>query len=397
MAKMSDLSEDLLMEILYRVPMTSLKTVRSTCKKWNTLSKYNIFGKSVAKKQVLGFMIMDFKICSLRFNLQGIRNNDGDFIDSSIKQISHLETVRVYHCDGLLLCVTMDQPSSLVVWNPYLGQTRWILPRNNLHRYTRYALGYGVDNKNKNHQHKILRFSNECMNPGSYVSASEIYDFSSDAWRVLDVSPEGDVQFHTNDVSLKGNTYFFAQEKDSPDGGEIQVFLLCFDFTRERFGSRLAVPFRICDEENVILSCVGEDQVAVLHQSLDLIKTMEIWVTTKIEPNAVSWSKFLKVDRTALIGLSFEVDVGSFFIDEEKKIAVVFDIGRLKQTGTSRYQVAYIVGEDGYFKSVSLHLGLHEKLYNGYAYCHPFVCSSYVPSLVQVEINQLGKRKDRDY
>ncbi|CAA7041747.1 unnamed protein product [Microthlaspi erraticum] len=382
MTNMSDLSEDLVMEILYRVPMTSLKPVRSTCKNWNTLSKHNIFGKSVAKKEFLGFVPMDFKICSLRFNLQGIRD-DGDFIGPSIKQISMLEILRVYHCDGLLLCVTM-QPSRVVVWNPYLGQTRWILPITNLYRYTTYAFGYQVDNRNKNHhQHKILRFSNDyCLNVGNHVSASEIYDFSSDAWRVIDVSPEGDVQFHTNDVSLKGNTYFFAQEKVSYYGG-VEVFLLCFDFTRERFGSRLSVPFRIRGGENVTLSCVGEEQVAVLHHSLDLFETMEVWVTTKIEPNAVSWSKFLKVDRR------FEIDVQSFFIDEEKKIAVVFGASRPKQEWASRYQVAYIIGEDGYLKSVSLHLGLHDKLYNGY--CHPFVCSSYIPSLVQVQINQEQK------
>ena len=47
---------------------------------------------------------------------------------------------------------------------------------------------------------------------------------------------------------------------------------------------------------------------------------MEIWVTTKIEPHTVSWSKlyFLAVNNMIpLIG-------GSFFIDEEKKLAVVF-------------------------------------------------------------------------
>lgn len=113
MAKMSDLSEDLLTEILYRVPMTSLKTVRSTCQKWDTLSKYKIFGKSVAKKHFLGFMLMDFKICSLRFILQGIRD-DGDFIDPSIKQVSILEILRIYHCDGLLPCETME-PTRLLV------------------------------------------------------------------------------------------------------------------------------------------------------------------------------------------------------------------------------------------------------------------------------------------
>jgi len=61
---------------------------------------------------------------------------------------------------------------------------------------------------------------------------------------------------------------------------------------------------------------------------------MEIWVTTKIEPNTVSWSSkfFLSVDMRELTGRysMFSFSDASFFIDEEKKVAVVFDKGKKK-------------------------------------------------------------------
>lgn len=42
----------------------------------------------------------------------------------------------------------------------------------------------------------------------------EIFDFHSDSWRVLNVTPaDWDVKCYQRGVSLKGNTYFFAQEK----------------------------------------------------------------------------------------------------------------------------------------------------------------------------------------
>lgn len=42
------------------VPMTSLRSVRSTCKKWNALSKTHYFAKAVAvRQQFLGFMRMN--------------------------------------------------------------------------------------------------------------------------------------------------------------------------------------------------------------------------------------------------------------------------------------------------------------------------------------------------
>jgi len=160
MTTMSDLSVDLVGEILSRVPLTSLSAVRCTCKSWNTLSKHQIFGKAelAATKQFLGFTVMDYKVCSLRFDLQGIRNDGDDFVDhgkSGLKirnkavkknhgnglhrktgrchiversELNQVEVYDVFHSDGLLLCVTKDH-WRLVVWNPYLGQIRWIRAR----------------------------------------------------------------------------------------------------------------------------------------------------------------------------------------------------------------------------------------------------------------------------
>ncbi|WZY94467.1 hypothetical protein YC2023_066796 [Brassica napus] len=44
------------------------------CKSWDKLFKYLIFGKAVARKPFLGFMTMDYKLFSVRFDLQGIPN-----------------------------------------------------------------------------------------------------------------------------------------------------------------------------------------------------------------------------------------------------------------------------------------------------------------------------------
>uniref|UniRef100_A0A1J3CRB2 F-box/kelch-repeat protein n=1 Tax=Noccaea caerulescens TaxID=107243 RepID=A0A1J3CRB2_NOCCA len=126
--RMCDLPPKLVGEkILTKLPITSLREVRSTCKLWEGLSKDWILGKeAAARQQFLGFMTMDSKVCSLRFNLR----KEEDAVDLSIKQVDILNQVeisKVFHCDGLLLCVAKDN-SRLVAWNPYLGQTRSIGP-----------------------------------------------------------------------------------------------------------------------------------------------------------------------------------------------------------------------------------------------------------------------------
>ncbi|CAA7016356.1 unnamed protein product [Microthlaspi erraticum] len=325
---------------------------------WNALSKKRILGGKSAKKQFLGFMMMDSRVCSIQFDLQGIRNDEEDFVGPCIKQVSLLEQVeisRAFHCDGLLLCVLKDS-SRLVLWNPYLGQIRWIQPRNSFHRLDRYPLGY-----DENRNHKILRVFGEYESSRSQVSGYEIYDLSSDSWKVFDfdVSPDWDIQSHQRGVSLKGNAFFLAHEK-----------------TRKEF---------------VSLSCVREEQLAVLYQNWE---DLEIQVTKKIDPYTVSWSEFLR----PISGCQINNTAGSFFIDEEKKVAVVFELDRHKQTEDAcRYQTAYIIEQDGYLRAVNIgvapNLRTSDKCgYTSGVYCRPLVCSSsYAPSLVQLQIKKPSK------
>ncbi|WZZ55384.1 hypothetical protein YC2023_055491 [Brassica napus] len=76
-----DLVED---EIISRVPMTSLRSVRSTCKKWNTSCKNRIiFGKAAKKMMV-----------SRRISLMNI-DLSKDNGDLSIRQVSVLDQIQI--------------------------------------------------------------------------------------------------------------------------------------------------------------------------------------------------------------------------------------------------------------------------------------------------------------
>ncbi|KAF2544298.1 hypothetical protein F2Q68_00032275 [Brassica cretica] len=330
------------------------------------------------RHQFLGFMVKNYKLCLIKFYLHGILD---EIIGDSL--LNQVDVTKVFHCDGLLLCVTKDKEevdrTSLVVWNPYLGQIRWIQrPRNNYHRLDRYALGY---DKKKNRKHKILRFLDDNM--GTY----EIYDFSSDSWRVLNITPDYDTTFFQRGVSLKGNAYFFATEKlrvvtEEEYTPEPHKFLICFDFTIESFGPPLPLPFNLYTGDTGTLSSLRDEKLAALYQCCDMAE-VEIWVTTKIEePNALSWIPFLRIDLEPFTGfdLQFQHDGASFFIEEEKKIAV--------ENGSSEItcnDTAYIIGENGYFQKVGLGEGVSDPSpLNFGEYC-PLVCSSsYVPSLVQI-------------
>ncbi|CAL9221486.1 unnamed protein product [Arabidopsis halleri] len=370
MTMMYDISQDLLEEILSRVPVTSLRAVRSTCKRWNDIIKAvparHIFSKKYGGKganEFLVIMLNDFRACLMSVNHHGILDNK-DLVDPFIKQIGELNQVEIYqvfHCDGLLLCITNEDNTRLVVWNPYLEQTRWIQPINKFCKFDCYCMGY--DNNNNNH--KILRFfirfgyiEYEIYNLSLIQPGADLLDPPLHTTTNWDISP-----YCSRGVSLKGNTYFIAQKKMEVEQVETEKNLHCFDFTSERFGPLLPLPFHYSIGNLVILSTVREEQLAVLFKRCGAYET-KIWITTKVEPNTVSWSNLLKLD------FKFDLLCGSFFFDKEEKVAVIRSVHGENSTNNT----AYMIGEDGYCKEVDL----------GESKFCPSIWS-YVPSCVQIQ------------
>ncbi|KAG2305927.1 hypothetical protein Bca52824_025675 [Brassica carinata] len=121
-------------------------------------------------------------------------------------------------------------------------------------------------------------------------------------------------------VSLKGIAYWFAQDKEAGKRSRFYSVLI----SQQRFSPRLTLPFESYFEDEVTLSSVGEEQLAVLFQNLHTYE-MEVWVTTRIEPDEVSWSKFLAVDMSPLTWFQFFTG-GSFLIDEKRVVVVLMEI-----------------------------------------------------------------------
>uniref|UniRef100_A0A0D3BBS8 F-box domain-containing protein n=1 Tax=Brassica oleracea var. oleracea TaxID=109376 RepID=A0A0D3BBS8_BRAOL len=268
-------------EILSRVPPTSVKQLRFTCKRWNALFKdYKFIKNHLCKAATQMVLKKDKSVYSFSFDFHGIHNRYDQLITFtgkllSLKDSEDVEIYKTFHCEGLLLCTTKD--NRLVVWNPCTGQTRWIQSRLPINSYTEYQtcfLGYG--NKNKScYSFKILRFT----------------DYYHQTERV-----------GSDDEDLKGNSYWLDSDVFNPESEHYLVnFILRFDFTTERF-ERLSLPSQSDDSEagevisHWVLSVVREEKLALLSQNFVYYSPLEmkIWMTnTKAdEVKDLSWSKF---------------------------------------------------------------------------------------------------------
>ncbi|KAL0710766.1 hypothetical protein Bca4012_017744 [Brassica carinata] len=273
----SDLPTDLLEEILCRVPATTLCRLRSTCGRWNSLVKDQRFTEKQfrkAPKQFQVLMLKEHRICPMSVNLRvappSIVVKGAVGLHCNLEQV---DITQVLHCGGLLLCFTNH--NRLVVWNPCLGETRWIQ-----HKTKSY------------HSYKILR----CREDYQLNNTSEIYEFSSDSWTVRDDLALDCRLILPNQVSSQGNTFWLAVDRVFKN----RKFVLGFDFTTEtfkRFSLPLEKPAYIMS-----LSVVREEQLSVLSMQCVVSNKMQVWVSDKIDNEAVvlSWSKSFKVDFQAI-------------------------------------------------------------------------------------------------
>ncbi|XP_013624265.1 PREDICTED: putative F-box protein At3g21120 [Brassica oleracea var. oleracea] len=224
-----NLPEDLLVEILSKVPAITLARFRTTSKEWNTLIRDGRLAKkyySNAPKQSLVILLNKFRVCLSSVNLCGVHNN----IAPSVKITSQLrlrdplsssseedDIQDVSHCEGLLLCTTKD--NRRVVWNPCSGKTMWIQPRNSYKDSDYYTIGYDK----KSFCYKILRMD-------TFHIEYEVYDFTSNSWKNIHETRDLSISQMGSHVSVNGNTYCLGLSKEDPSG----IILLCFDFSIKR-------------------------------------------------------------------------------------------------------------------------------------------------------------------
>ncbi|EOA32243.1 hypothetical protein CARUB_v10015509mg, partial [Capsella rubella] len=309
-----DLPLDLVDEILYKVPATSLIRLRSTCKRWNALFKDSRFTekqfRKAASSRSMILLLKDYRICPVSVNLNvtppSIKFQGTLSLKcSDTSKSKEVDVARVFHCDGVLLCTTKKK--SLVVWNPCLGETRWIELSDANVKAPRFALGY-IQNNKSCRNYKILRWWDEYDKKlRERVLRFEIYEFSSCSWRFLDeVFIQGHIlpNNHIGVSSLNGNIYLLATK--IKDGCKS---LFSFDFTAERV-KHLCLPLVEQSSRMMRLSVVREERLSILLGPSSSFLNMEIWVTNKIDSvseTELLWTRSFILDSLATNGNWFRI------------------------------------------------------------------------------------------
>ncbi|KAH7845778.1 hypothetical protein Vadar_005886 [Vaccinium darrowii] len=315
--EIENLSDDLLIEILWRLPVKSLLQLKSVCKYWYDLLRSPYFinlhhdrAASIAAEEntdcllVKRFIGGDEGGFTLSFvpNETPVEDIDISFTGLDMKHLRILGP-----CNGVVCLTIIGFNSSIVLWNPSMKEFR-VLPQPSYKNDHMSNWGFGYDSYTDDY--KVVRFGmmSRDLPIKGIDEAVEMYDLSTDSWRVVDTeSPVEYIHcFHDSNVSWNGDFFWYAYPQiyhRRVCGADHGAVIITFSMSDEVF-EEIPVP-EVCSSDPH-----SENKLFVMNDSLAMViypngwsnpfwfapeefslqKSFDIWVLNE-EDVELSWNK----------------------------------------------------------------------------------------------------------
>ncbi|XP_057970857.1 F-box protein CPR1-like [Malania oleifera] len=281
--------EELLIEILSRLPVKSLVRFNSVCRSWKTLIQSPSFVSAHLSRSNVNAdppLLVHFyspHAISLLCNRTLVRLENLELPpirkDSSLKILGPSNGIYCfYHCDA----------GEIVLWNPSMHESRFIQrfkrPREDLWTTERGTVGFGYDPKSQDY--KVVRVIPKNEERGSY--RAEVYSLRSDSWKRIETHLPRMYLCSTIHTCLKGVCYWLPLY--------IADIVVSFDLNREVFRVIRSPEY---ENANFLRHEICRDYVNLAsNEDLSLMicpydgKSMTVDIWTRTEPGGLeTWTK----------------------------------------------------------------------------------------------------------
>ncbi|OMO97514.1 hypothetical protein COLO4_14578 [Corchorus olitorius] len=291
------LPNDLIMEILPRLPVKSLGRFRCVCKHWHSfITKPEFATNLVIQAQETSndhkFVYFRYTLYQVNLDTHCDKGTKFSINLSSAKEIAlpsenslKLHTTIIGSCNGLIfLCYGRE---NFYLLNPLTGESRHLFyfsPHGGIKLKTKLAFGYDSSTKD----YKIIRFQ-----PDEPYSL-RVFSLKNNSWRW----PKPDIQdtpnqlipdLLTRDQAVQVGGFLHWQVVGrNPDR------VLTFDLAQEKFGELINLPRDPNEEARVIGVSVLHGCLCVTRKSIDYTQGCSIWAMKEYGV-AESWTKLIKL------------------------------------------------------------------------------------------------------
>ncbi|KAJ7961956.1 F-box protein [Quillaja saponaria] len=360
-----DLSEDLVIEILLRLPVKSLIRFKCIRKSWYDLIKSPYFisihlnHAKLNKNPNLLLQRQHVDTIKPYFSLLSYETLEvlTDSLDIPFGPVRSSSGFFAYPCNGIICLYWFESKprhgDALALWNPATGESKAIpifhRPPNVY--VDSFYLGFGLDLKSNDY--KVVRIStficdsdhDDHFNFCNYTTMPrktqvEVYTLSTDSWRVINTTLPAYPRCHPKSlVYLKGVTMWKASDDDgSPLGwGENDRVILSFDLSDEVFQkSPLPPKSGIAYDECVL---VINDSIAFVELFGNIgYEWIDIWEMNDSDVER-TWTKKLRItvhngSRSLFLG---PWGNGKFFLDTGLDELLIYDADRQAFMNTGIY------------------------------------------------------------
>ncbi|XP_050209717.1 F-box/kelch-repeat protein At3g06240-like [Mercurialis annua] len=291
------LHEEVVVEILKRLPVKSVLKFKCVCRSWYALitnpNFISLHLAHAAESNTTFSLVMKYKQLDSKkpeFVLHSDNDSFSEYRQLDLHSFNECgnDVWIVGSCDGLI-CLCDTKFKRLIVWNPAIGEFI-TTSLSTICNGPYHILGIGFDRKNNSYKVMRIVFA---WNDTTFLPFAEIFQLSSNSWKTVPIKNLR-YDFYGSLIEWNGVFHRFA---DTHDGRKKMI--ASFDLSNEVF-QEMMLPHALATIDNCYLSLtVYSRSLAAIHYE-DRIRntcnlTCSIWVM-KEYGEAESWTKQVTVD-----------------------------------------------------------------------------------------------------
>ncbi|XP_028751227.1 F-box/kelch-repeat protein At3g23880-like [Neltuma alba] len=306
---MSDrLPQEIVEEILHRLPVKSLVKFITVCRAWNSLITNRTFvsdhlNRTIQASNSRGSLFFQFSLIGYKgqinlhpeqfYSLYSV-NQQTDHFSVERFPLSHLfrrDRPQIFAgtCNGLVCAADYSSfhSTTILIWNPLLRKYL-VLPKPIMTCKNRksqlddkYHLHFGFGFDSKNNDYKVIRLMILCAEQDT--PHVEVYSLVSRSWRIIDVTVPPFyicyLRHWFSPVTVNGAVHWVVGRRRC-DGSRYK-FILSFDVIEETFGE-LMLPQQSRKVASTLLAVEGGHSLSVVNHFMKRNRRVfSVWVMKK--------------------------------------------------------------------------------------------------------------------
>lgn len=329
-------SEDVIFEILTRLPVTSLIRFKSVCKLWYSLMKNPSFiskhlhNLSREKNYVRLLISRRGNITNKRVVSLSINDTFDVFINQDFPsyfndKFGHVRLIGP--CNGIV-CLG-GYPDNIVVWNPSIRDYK-ILPQSQIQRVvgsTVRGSDFGLGFDSKRNDYKVIQILFCLSNNRGVVYQVEIYSLNENIWRKHNAIVPAKIKYGNISWSMIYKNEIFCWLAQNSDNNEV---ILSFNMSEEVFeNTPLPSNIGVFGEQEIrniwVIVPLNESISLIVYCLKQVEKYFDIWVINELGVKNC-WTKLQRIGPLSRVErpLGFWKN-GEFILENSNGQLVIYD------------------------------------------------------------------------